>query len=71
MPHYKLIYFNFYGRGETARILFHLADVPYEDVRVEVADWPQKKTRKKCFRSVLLALDRSGVITDLLTCSIV
>lgn len=45
MPHYKLIYFNIYGRAETARFLFHLAGVPYEDVQYDVVtEWPDKKS---------------------------
>uniref|UniRef100_A0A914WXN3 glutathione transferase n=1 Tax=Plectus sambesii TaxID=2011161 RepID=A0A914WXN3_9BILA len=44
MPHYKLTYFNLYGRGETARILFHLAGVPYDDVRIEMEEWAGKKS---------------------------
>jgi len=33
---YKLTYFNFYGRAEAARMLFALAGVQYEDIRL---DW--------------------------------
>lgn len=43
MPHYILTYFTVYGRAETSRILFHLAGVPFDDVRIEAADWPNKK----------------------------
>jgi len=34
---FKLTYFNFYGRGEAARLIFALAGVGYEDCRIE---WP-------------------------------
>uniref|UniRef100_A0A914XNZ3 glutathione transferase n=1 Tax=Plectus sambesii TaxID=2011161 RepID=A0A914XNZ3_9BILA len=44
MPHYKLTYFNLYGRAETSRILFHLAGVPYDDVRIEMEEWAGKKS---------------------------
>ena len=31
---YELIYFNFRGRAELARLIFALADVEYTDTRV-------------------------------------
>ena len=34
MPQYKLTYFNMAARAETARMLFKLAGVEFEDVRV-------------------------------------
>ncbi|GMS94813.1 hypothetical protein PENTCL1PPCAC_16988, partial [Pristionchus entomophagus] len=43
MPSYKLTYFNTSGRGDPIRILFALADVPFEDVRVAIKDWPALK----------------------------
>lgn len=43
MVHYKLTYFNVRGRAEVMRMLFALAEVQYEDVRIEQADWPAKK----------------------------
>uniref|UniRef100_A0A914W3X4 Uncharacterized protein n=1 Tax=Plectus sambesii TaxID=2011161 RepID=A0A914W3X4_9BILA len=47
MPHYKLIYFNFYGRAETIRFLFHLAGVPYEEVDIDIPDWSSKKSETR------------------------
>ncbi len=46
MVHYKLIYFNVRGRAELARLILHYAQVPFEDHRVEGAQWPQLKARK-------------------------
>ncbi|GMT22768.1 hypothetical protein PFISCL1PPCAC_14065, partial [Pristionchus fissidentatus] len=43
MPSYKLTYFDATGRGEPIRILFALADVPFEDVRVPFQKWPEVK----------------------------
>ncbi|CAL2040712.1 unnamed protein product [Caenorhabditis brenneri] len=34
MVHYKLTYFDVRGLGEVSRQLFHLADIPFEDVRI-------------------------------------
>ncbi|XP_072050122.1 hematopoietic prostaglandin D synthase-like [Amphiura filiformis] len=35
MPNYKLIYFNMRARGEVARLLFTLAQVEFQDIRIE------------------------------------
>ena len=39
----KLTYFAIEGRGETARLAFHIAGVKFEDIRVEFKDWPTVK----------------------------
>ena len=39
MPHYKLHYFNWNGRGQLARLIFAVADVPFEDYRITAAEW--------------------------------
>lgn len=46
MPEYKLVYFNFRGLGELSRLIFHYAQVPFEDVRIERSDWPELKKSK-------------------------
>jgi len=43
MPTYKLIYFDARGRAEVCRILFAVAGVPYEDVRIDRDKWPELK----------------------------
>lgn len=43
MAEYKLIYFNARGRAELSRLILQYAGVPYEDFRMEMADWPQIK----------------------------
>jgi glutathione S-transferase len=41
---YKLIYFNFRSRAEPIRLIFALADVPYEDFRFDKSKWtPEMK----------------------------
>ncbi|KAG9399180.1 hypothetical protein AC1031_012141 [Aphanomyces cochlioides] len=38
-PSLKLGYFDCPGRAETSRLAFTLADIPFEDVRVQRGDW--------------------------------
>uniref|UniRef100_A0A0N5AMW3 glutathione transferase n=1 Tax=Syphacia muris TaxID=451379 RepID=A0A0N5AMW3_9BILA len=49
MPAYKLTYFNVYGLGEGARLLFNYAGVPFEDVRIDHQHWPEIKQRMSMF----------------------
>ncbi|VDD97622.1 unnamed protein product [Enterobius vermicularis] len=57
MPHYKLTYFNFHGYGEGARLLFHYASVPFEDVRVTPEEWPQLKPKMPYGQVPVLEVD--------------
>ena len=43
---YKLVYFNFYCRAEIIRMMFAEADVAFEDIRVEMKEWPNIKPRE-------------------------
>jgi len=56
---YKLTYFNFYGRGEAARMLFALGGVEYEDFRVEWTgdDWKELKPKTPFGQLPLLEVD--------------
>lgn len=45
-PSYKLIYFNWKGRAEGARYIFHLAGQEFEDYRVTKEEWKQLKPSK-------------------------
>src|SRR5512134_2117665 len=41
MPKLVLTYFDFHGgRGEAARLIMHLAGVPFDDRRIPGKDWP-------------------------------
>jgi glutathione S-transferase len=43
MVQYKLTYFNGRGRAEVIRFIFAAAGQPYQDNRVEFANWPALK----------------------------
>ena len=47
MPSYKLMYFDARARAETARMLFKLAGVDFEDYRVDPPkEWAELKQSK-------------------------
>ncbi|KAK2151768.1 hypothetical protein LSH36_352g02000 [Paralvinella palmiformis] len=43
MVNYRLVYFDKKARAEVCRMLFVVAGVPYEDVRISLDDWPKLK----------------------------
>mgnify|MGYP001824985161 FL=1 len=44
MANMKLTYFDFHGgRGEPVRLALTMGGVPFEDDRVAMADWPERK----------------------------
>lgn len=43
MTKYKLYYFDARGRAELSRMLFALAHIDYEDIRVEPDEWAKLK----------------------------
>ncbi|KAL5018475.1 hypothetical protein ScPMuIL_004197 [Solemya velum] len=45
MPTYKFVYFNGRARGEAIRMAFAVGGVKFEDVRVELSDWPTLKPK--------------------------
>ncbi|CAB02288.1 glutathione transferase [Caenorhabditis elegans] len=47
MPSYKLTYFAVRGLAEPARLLFHLAGVPFEDERLTFGDGSWEKLKDK------------------------
>ena len=49
---YKLLYFNVRGQAELSRLIFAQAEVPYDDHRIKITDWPELKPGK--FRKINL-----------------
>lgn len=46
MASYRLHYFDVRGRGEIVRMLFKLAQVEFEDIRVTQGEWTDVKHGK-------------------------
>ncbi|KAK0395163.1 hypothetical protein QR680_001149 [Steinernema hermaphroditum] len=61
MPVYKLSYFGVRALGETARLLFHYAGVPFEDVRVAHEDWPALKAKMPWGQLPVLEVDGHAI----------
>ncbi|CAI2330546.1 unnamed protein product [Caenorhabditis sp. 36 PRJEB53466] len=59
MPSYKLTYFDVRGYAEPARQLFHLAGVPFEDVRLSHDDgsWEKIKDSTPFGQAPVLSVD--------------
>lgn len=54
MVSYKLTYFNRRGRAEPIRYLFAVADVPFEDHRIdEKEEWPSIKASPSSSRIIV------------------
>jgi len=43
MSEFKLTYFNVCGRAELTRLIFAKSATPFQDDRIEFADWPARK----------------------------
>ena len=46
---YSLLYFDFAGRGEVARVALKHAGVEFEDKMVSMDEWPKLKQNSKFF----------------------
>ena len=47
MSTYKLTYFDLAGRAEAARILFHIAEIKFEDHRISREEFGAAKAEGK------------------------
>ncbi|XP_072050737.1 hematopoietic prostaglandin D synthase-like [Amphiura filiformis] len=64
MPTYKLIYFNSRARGEVARLLFTLAHVEFQDIRLEYGseEWLKMKPTTPLGQLPILEVDGQRLI---------
>ena len=60
MAEYKLMYFNGKGIAELCRFLFEVAEVPYEDYRWEIEDWPKYKPTSPLGQAPYLIIKEDG-----------
>ena len=68
MPQYKLIYFDFKGRGEPIRIMFAAAGVKYEDCRLSREEFKEIKASKlRCIYLTRRHVTLLGSARNLLT----
>jgi hypothetical protein len=44
MVQYKFYYFDIRGPGEPIRLLLNYVKQPFEDVRIIMKEWPEKKS---------------------------
>jgi len=61
MAKLKLTYFDFPGRGETARLALSIAGIPFEDERIAFADWPVRKAQSPFGALPVLEVDGRSV----------
>ena len=59
----KLVYFNVYGRGEPTRMALNHAKMPFEDSRVEFAEWGAMKAAKGPSYA-LPAFEHEGIVMN-------
>ncbi|XP_072050678.1 glutathione S-transferase 1-like [Amphiura filiformis] len=52
MPQYKLFYFISKGRAESIRLMFHISETEFEDVRIMHVDWLPKYKAEMPFGQV-------------------
>jgi glutathione S-transferase len=64
MPKLKLSYFDFDGgRGEPRRLALSIANIPFEDHRFPVSDWPNQRESTPLLQSPVFEID-GEVITQ-------
>jgi len=57
MVHYKLTYFDLRGLGEVVRLVFHYANVKFDDIRITQEKWPELKPNTPYGQLPMLEVD--------------
>ncbi|XP_067942635.1 probable glutathione S-transferase 8 isoform X1 [Watersipora subatra] len=58
----KLTYFPVYARAESIRMLYSIAGVPFEDVRVQFDDWPAVKAMQPLGQLPVLECEEGNLV---------
>jgi len=62
MPHLKLSYFDFNGgRGEPIRLALSIGNIPFEDHRFPVSDWPSIRESTPFHQTPVLEVDGEAI----------
>jgi len=65
MSNPRLTYFDFAGsRGEECRLALHLAGAAFEDERLKLADWPQRKQETPFGSMPVLHIEGKGDLSE-------
>lgn len=62
---YRFFHFNLRGRGEVIRMIFAAAEQEYEDVRFEVSEWSEYKSKSPLGHSPWLEIHDGDSVTVL------
>uniref|UniRef100_A0A6P7HEE7 glutathione transferase n=1 Tax=Diabrotica virgifera virgifera TaxID=50390 RepID=A0A6P7HEE7_DIAVI len=54
---YKLTYFDFPGKGEAIRMILSYGEIPFEDKRIQMGDWPKIKPTTPLGQLPILEVD--------------
>uniref|UniRef100_A0AC35UF28 Glutathione transferase n=1 Tax=Rhabditophanes sp. KR3021 TaxID=114890 RepID=A0AC35UF28_9BILA len=54
---YSILYWDATGRAETSRLMFNLAGVAFEDVRIKFEEWPALKAKQPFLTMPVLTID--------------
>ncbi|KAK7027291.1 hypothetical protein SK128_005166 [Halocaridina rubra] len=65
MPEYKLIYFNAKGTAELIRWIFTHGGITFTDERIEMEDWPERKSEMPHGKVPVLMIDEEPLVQSL------